>query len=450
MIHTRTSRLAALLWVTVTTAVAFGQASPFPGQDEKAIYDRLLPQIEQIKIWDNHGHPGWPDDGDVDAMASPPGEAEALRVRGDNAELVAASKALFGYPYADLSEEHQKWLIAKKEELRKQQPGAAYFARILDQVGIQTAAANRVAMPDYLDPARFRWVFFVDNFMFPFDNRLLRDRNTDEQVYIPLQEKVLKRNMQQAGINGLPPDLTGYEKFVSRILEQDQQKGAIAEKFEAAYFRPNGLNFLDPPRERAAAIYSKYRAGGVPTPDEYRDFQDYIFRYLVREGGRLHLSVHIHTAVGIGDYFNLSEGNVMQLENVLRDPRYSDVTFVLLHGGYPYERQAIWLAARKNVYLDSSLIELFLYPTEFKHTLKEWLEVFPDKIVFGSDAFPFNAALGAEESYWLAVTSARTSLAAALAEMISAGEISEARALEFAHNYLHDTAAHLYESRGTK
>lgn len=437
-------------FLLISCAVAFGQASPFSGPDEKAIYDRLLPQIEQIKIWDNHGHPGWPDDSDVDAMASPPGEAEALRVRGDNPELVAASKALFGYPYTDLSEEHQKWLVAKKEELRKQLPGLQYFDKILDEVGIETAAANRVAMPDYLDPARFRWVFFVDNFMFPFDNRWLRDRNSDEQVYIPLQEKVLKRNMQQAAITGLPADLAGYEKFISKVLEQNKQKGAIAEKFEAAYFLPQGLHFLDPPRGRAAAIYSKYRAGGTPTPDEYRDFQDYIFRYLVREGGRLHLFVHIHTAVGIGDFFNLSEGNVMQLENVLRDPRYDDVTFVLLHGGYPYDRQAIWLAARRNVYLDTSLMELFLYPAQFKRTLREWLEIFPDKIVFGSDAFPFNAALGAEESYWLAVKSARTALAAALAEMVSAGEINEARALQFAHICLHDTAAQLYESRGRK
>jgi predicted TIM-barrel fold metal-dependent hydrolase len=437
-----------LVTIAVLSVAAFGQASPWPGADEKAIYDRILPEIEQIKIWDNHGHPGWPDDSDVDAMAAPPGEAEALRVRDDNPELVAAAKALFGYPYADLSPEHQKWLIARKEEVRKQRPGSQYFDGILDQVGIETAAANRVAMPPYLDPARFRWVFFVDNFMFPFDNQALRQRNSDQQVYIPLQEKVLKRNMQQAGINSLPADLAGYEQFITKVLEQNKQKGAIAEKFEAAYFR--SLHFLDPPRERAAAIYSKYRGGGVPSVDEYRDFQDYIFRYLVRQGGQLHLYVHIHSAVGIGDYFNLSEGNVMQLENVLRDPRYNDVTFVLLHGGYPYDQEAIWLAARKNVYLDSSLMELFLYPTEFKHSLKQWLEIFPDKIVFGSDAFPFNAALGAEESYWLAVKSARSSLAAALAEMISAGEISEARALEFAHMYLHDTAAQLYESRGKK
>jgi predicted TIM-barrel fold metal-dependent hydrolase len=281
--------------------------------------------------------------------------------------------------------------------------------------------------------------------MFPFNNQQQAHRNPDEQVYIPLQEKVLRRYMQQAGLSQLPADFAGYLQFITRILQQNLQKGGIAMKFEAAYFRP--LKFGDPPRQQAAAIYQKYRGGAVPTPDDYRTFQDFIFRHLVSEGGRLGLPVHIHTAVGIGDYFDISNGNIMNLENVLRDPRYSNVTWVMIHGGYPLEREAIWLAAMKNVYMDSSLMEIDLYPSEFKNSLKQWLELFPDKITFGSDAFPYNEALGAEESYWMGVQSARMSLAAALAEMVSAGEVSESKALAMAHAYLHDTAARLYQGR---
>ena len=209
-----------------------------------------------------------------------------------------------------------------------------------------------------------------------------------------------------------------------------------------AYFRP--LHFGDPSQSRAAEVYSKFRNGGVPTRDDYLDFQDYVFRYLITEAGRLHLPVHIHTAVGIGDFFSLSEDNVLQLENILRDPRYEQTTFVLLHGGYPFQDQAIWLAARRNVYLDTSLMELYLYPAEFKNVLRRWLLLFPEKVLFGSDAFPFNDAVGAEESYWLAVHSARSSLAAALAEMVCAHEVTEEKALGFAHAYLHDTAAKMY------
>ena len=119
----------------------------------------------------------------------------------------------------------------------------------------------------------------------------------------------------------------------------------------------------------------------------------------------------------------------------------------MIHGGYPYEHQAIWLAAMKNVYLDTSLMELDMYPSEFRHVLKMWLETFPDKITFGTDSFPYNETLGAEESYWLGVQSARTALAAALAEMISEGEVNESQAMQLALGYLHDNAVGIYEGR---
>jgi predicted TIM-barrel fold metal-dependent hydrolase len=281
--------------------------------------------------------------------------------------------------------------------------------------------------------------------MWPFNNEHETARNPDEGVFIPLQEKMLHRWMQQESVSKLPADLDGYLKFVSRVLEDNQKRGGIAMKFEVAYFRPT--TFTDPTRDEAAELYSRYVSGGIPREKEYRAFQDYIFRFLVREGGRLRLPVHIHTAVGIGDYFNLSQSNIMNLESVLRDPRYSSTIFVMIHGGYPLEREAIWLAAMKNVYMDSSFMELAMYPSSFKETLKQWLETFPNKITFGTDSFPYNAVLGAEESYWLGAQSARTALAAALAEMVSEGEITEPRALELAHGYLHDNAVKLYDGK---
>lgn len=424
---------------------AVAQARPLPGNDVQQIYQRLLPQIEKIPAFDHHAHPGFSDDPDVDAMAAPPDFSEAVRTRADNPELIAAAKALFGYPYSDLSPEHAKWLVAKKAELRKQYPGTAYFDFILDKINTETSAANRAMMGDYLDPKRFAWVFFVDSFMWPFNNERETGRNPDEGVYIPLQEKMLHRWMQQENVSKLPAKFDDYLAFIDRTLQDNKQKGGIAMKFEVAYFRPT--TFSDPRRDQAEDIYARYVSGGIPTEKEYRTFQDYIFRYLVTEGGKLSLPVHIHTAAAIGDYFNFSQSNVMGFESVLRDPRYLSTTFVLLHGGYPLEREAIWLTSMKNVYLDSSFEELTQYPSAFKDVLKMWLETFPDKITFGTDAFPYNDVLGAEESYWLGAESARTALAAALAEMISENEITEAHALELAHAYLHDTAVKLYHGR---
>jgi hypothetical protein len=432
--------LPATLLLFSSTAL-FAQASPNAAPDYQLIYERLLGQIRQIPIFDDHGHPGFADDADVDAMASPPLHSP-LRLRLDNPELVAASKDLFGYPYADFSPDHIQWLIAKKAELSKTYPGYQYFDRILDKLNVETMMANRVAMGNYLDPKRFHWVFFVDSFLFPLDNSELTARNIDEGVYVPLQEKKLKRELAQAGLTALPGTFPEYLAFVTKILEQNRGRGGVSIKFEIAYFRT--LRFEDPPEADAAAIYTRYHAGGKPSAGEHAVFEDFMFRYLLREAARLNLAVQIHTAAGTGDYYSITGGNVLNLENVLRDPRYDHVRFVLLHGGYPFQDQAIWLTARQNVFLDSSLMGLYLYPKDLAEVLRHWLLLYPEKVVFGSDAFPFNEAIGAEESDWLAVESARTALAAALATMVVHGEVTEQRALAFAHGYLHDNAARIY------
>jgi uncharacterized protein len=431
----------SMLGAAAYTPVARAQARPLPGKDVNAIYERLLPQIEKIPIVDMHAHPGYWDDSDVDAMAVTTTELDPARSRPTNAEWAAAAKALYGYPYSDFSPEHARWLDEKDDELRKQW-GKEYWSKILDKEGIQVSVANRVAM-DYLeDNPRFRFVFFVDPFMFPFDNQKLAI-SPDRAVYFPIQEKALHRYLQQAGVSQLPADFAGYEAAMHRKLELDKQHGAVAIKFEAPYFR-SLVNITDPPREQAEGIYNKYHAGGVPTAEEYRIFQDYIFRSLIAQAGPLHLEVHIHSAVGSGNYYHLSEGNAMDLENILRDPRYKDTIFVMIHGGFPYTEQSIWLAALPNVYLDTSEFNLLVYPAQYSRILKEWFEIFPEKIVFGSDCFPYSREIAVPETYWLAVQTARTAAAAALAEMISEGEITEARALEIARGYLHDNTAHLF------
>lgn len=427
-----------LLW---TVGQSFGQASPNADPGYQQTYERLLKEIRAIAIYDDHGHPAFADDSDVDAITVPPYH-EPFRLRPDNPELITASKELFDYPYSDNSPEHLKWLVAKKAELRQKYPGYRYFDRILDKLNVETMMANRVSMGNYLDPKRFRWVFFVDSFLFPFDNTELIHSNIDEGVYIPLQEKKLKNELHQAGLPALPASFRDYLAFVSKILELNRASGGVSIKFEIAYFR--SLRFEDPPEPAAAAIYDKYRAGGSPAAAEHAVFEDYLFRYLLREARRLHLAVQIHTAVGAGDFYSVSKGNVLNLENILRDPRYDNVNFVLLHGGYPFQEQAIWLAARRNVFLDSSLMGIYLYPADLKTILRHWLLLYPDQVVFGSDAFPFNEAVGAEESDWLGIESARTALAAALAEMILNHEVTEAEASHFAHGYLHDNAVRIY------
>src|SRR5215469_14212138 len=101
-----TPRLTGCLVLAILiTRCLSAQSTPYGSGDVRQLYGTLLRSIEQIPIFDDHGHPGFPDDPDVDAMASPPGSLP-LRIRADNPELIAASKALFGYTYSDYSPEH--------------------------------------------------------------------------------------------------------------------------------------------------------------------------------------------------------------------------------------------------------------------------------------------------------------------------------------------------------
>jgi hypothetical protein len=433
--------LAAFALSSGLAASTGAQSSPYPAANLPMLYEDLLAKIDAIPIYDNHAHPGFADDSDVDAMASPPDESSVLRLRDDNPEFVTAAKSLFGYPYDDFKPEHAQWLADRKKAAEKS-GDPAYFDSILEKLNVDVCLANRAFMAPYLDTKRFHWVFFGDSFFYPFDNRDQTTSTPDMGVYVPLQEKMFARYKKQMNLATLPADLAGYETFVRNTIAVNQKRGGVAMKFEAAYFRT--LYFSDPPREKAEAIYAKYHSGGAPSADEYRLFQDYIFRVMIDQAGKLKLPMHFHTAVGIGDYFSLRQGNVLNLENVLRDPRYKNTIFVLVHGGWPYEREAALLTAVKNVYLDTSFQSELLYPSQLKPVLKQLLTLYPDKMMYGSDSFPFSDALGAEESFWLAAHTTRTALAAALAELVSERAITEEKALELAHLYLHDNAAKLY------
>ena len=200
------SSSASILALTVLAVPRpSAQSRPLVAPAATALYQRLLPQIARIKLFDHHAHPAVAGDADVDIAPPPPGTTP-LRLRDDNPEPIAAARALFNFPFAGSQPGTRE--VAHRQEgcvAQGERPGSKYFNDVLDRLGIETSMANRVAMADYLDPARFKWVFFVDCFMFPFDNSALAGRNADEAAYMPLQTKLLQRYERQAGLaGGLP------------------------------------------------------------------------------------------------------------------------------------------------------------------------------------------------------------------------------------------------------
>src|ERR1700740_1952464 len=134
--------LAALMLALTLACSLPAQSTPYPSGNLRNLYEDLLAKINSIPIYDNHSHPGFPDDNDVDAMAAPPDMSSVLRLREDNPEFVAPSKALFGYPYDDFKPEHAKWLADRKKGA-EQAGGTTYFDEILDKLNVETCLANR-------------------------------------------------------------------------------------------------------------------------------------------------------------------------------------------------------------------------------------------------------------------------------------------------------------------
>src|SRR5947208_3019014 len=137
---------------------------------------QLLAEINKIKAIDNHSHPpkvvspGEKDD-DFDALPCDPLEPSDPTTisRPENPQYVAAWKALYHYPYNDSSPEHVRELLQTKQKVMQEQ-GDNFPNWVLDQLGIETELANRVAMGRGLQPPRFRWVSFVDALLFPLKN----------------------------------------------------------------------------------------------------------------------------------------------------------------------------------------------------------------------------------------------------------------------------------------
>ena len=436
------TKILALMLLAATEA-AFAQPAADPS---------LVEAIAKIKAIDNHAHPvryaaeGQKPDDEYDALpcdalesAPPP-----VRVRPDNPEWIGAWRALYGYSFGDASADHAKTLVAAKQSALRGH-GASYATWVLDKMGIETMFANRVALGKDFAPPRFRWVPFVDALMLPLNGGEMERLNPDSRAFYGAEARLLKRYLADLGLNAPPATLGEYvSRVVTATLERQKRAGAVALKFEAAYLRP--LNFSNVTQGDAEPVYARYIGGGEPPAGDYRKLQDFLFHSIAQEAGRLGLAIHIHSAPGCGDYFNIRGANPSLLEGVFNDPSLRKTNFVIVHGGWPYTKSVAALLGKPNVYTDFSFITQMLYPRALAEVLRDWLEWHPEKVLFGTDAFggPEVNALNWEESGWLASTTARDALSLALTGMMRDHEISRERAVQLAHMLLRDNAIKLY------
>jgi predicted TIM-barrel fold metal-dependent hydrolase len=399
----------------------------------------LATYIAAIRAIDGHAHPMRP----VAPSAPADTEYDALPLDGippfpvpwrltlEAPVWSRAARALYGSDSA----------AARARVVRER--GEAFPAWALDRAGIDVMFANRVAMGPGLESPRFRWVPFDDALLFPLDTRLEAARTPDTRSLYPREAALLRRDLRDLGLDALPTTLDDYvATVVVPTLRRQREHGAVAIKFEAAYLRP--LDFDDPDSAAARAVYARYVGGGTPTHDEYKTLADYLIRAIAREAGRLSLAVHLHVLEAFGGFYVARGATAGLLEPVFNDSTLRGTNFVIIHGGWPETGETEAMLGKPNVYADISMMDLILEPAELADVLRHWLTRWPDKVLFGTDAFDGGPAQPWEEVAVVAATTARRALGIALTAMLRDGDISSTRARQLARMVLRDNAVSLY------
>ena len=450
---------------TILTATVFAQGmraqSSVPAAGENAVTREIDPgiaaQIYATKAIDNHAHPVLPPpneetDRDFDALPVDNMEpaTDSMAWRPDNPELPAAWKALWNFDapidfHEPLNATQMQRLNAARV-IVKAREGVHYDEWVLDQANIAVMFANRVSMGPGVQPPRFRWVPYADALLYPLDTSVLAAQTPDKKLFFPLEDRLRARYLGALALKTVPSTLQEYlAQVVTPTLERQRAGGAIAEKFEIAYLR--SFNFSDPTQQEAARIYAKWVGRSTPDPAEYKTLEDFLFRYIAAECGRLGMAVHLHVLSGGGGYFGIAGANPLLLESIFNDPHLRHTNFVLLHGGWPFVREAGALLQKPNVYLDLSQESLTFSPRTLSTWLREWLETYPGKVLFGTDGYALSDAAGWEETVWIANRNGRQALALALTGMVEDGEITRPRAAAIADDVLRETAAALYRAK---
>ena len=406
------------------------------------MYNRLKSIIENIKIIDDHGHPGF-----ANYFAGLPANQ---RIPFATDEYKTPEESSGGFPYlrelhyeaydrlygfkreAIQDVEQNSQLAAKYSE--KRQAIADYIDDIMDQAGVEILMAN-IALPDELkNKPNIRFVPAVDPLVFPFDNAYLKKR-TLSNYFIGYFEYVLAAWKTQYQYN--EEGFDGYLGFVDRILAGFMADNVAAFKFVMAYARSTYFAYV--PMEEGSLLYEAARKGDLQA---YTKLQDLLVWYILRKIVAYDRAVQFHFAI-TDNYVNYFEP--LNLANILENEELKNAKIVILHGGYPRYSSAEILAlgglTPNNVCIDISGRIMFAnHPKIIAKMLRGWLEkpLLWEKIIYGSDV------LWGERYIYTCAKTGRDAVYFALSGMIDDDIIDEEIAISIAWKIFRENALRIY------
>lgn len=224
-----------------------------------------------------------------------------------------------------------------------------------------------------------------------------------------------------------------YDDAINRAVASDGYRGV---KSIIAYRTGLAVSPLARSDEQGRVAWDAIRRGVGDDP--FRMLRDHLLCRALERCMDLDVPMQIHT--GMGDWeVQLPAVRPALLQEMLRDPLYRACRVLLVHTGYPYHREAGYLAnVLPRVYLDLSEGIPFAGAAAAR-IIAEVLEMAPlNRVCYGSDAFAL------PEITYSSAKLGKQALATALAELVDDGFLSQELATESAARILSGTALELY------
>jgi len=239
--------------------------------------------------------------------------------------------------------------------------------------------------------------------------------------------------MRLCALLGQLNTLDDYLNELDKEIDTWRSHGVVGMKTAIAY--TSGLSISNPSEAMARAAFKQKND---MSEEDFRIVHDFAFHHVLQACLRNSLPVVIHTGFQIWGHASLEQANPMLLHNILIDPRYRDLTFVLLHGGNPYIGETTYLAGMfPNVIIDFTWIS-WMSPARFKLALSEWLATVPhNKMCWGSDSSTPESIAGIDSIV-------RNLIADILESTVLERTIDEKYAFEFIDNTFYNTPKRIF------
>jgi len=222
-----------------------------------------------------------------------------------------------------------------------------------------------------------------------------------------------------------------YLALIDKVMEEARKRKCVSVKCASAYERSINFDFVE---ERCARqVFDKgFGRGEALKAVEAKLFGDFVLNYILERVREMNVPVQFHTGLA-----RVEGSNPINLVNIIR--RYSDVDFILFHGGYPWIREfAILGFSFPNVYLDLCWLPI-ISPSACKTLLKELIELgLSGKITWGGDCWVAEGSYGSLKLFKLI-------LSEVLSDLVESGYLNREEAVEIASKALRENAMKIFK-----